>query len=171
MTKPVSRTRLNLSKRNRKPTKVNCSTLISQLMSADISELRNRYRDTFKQDAPPSFGPDLLRRSIAYRLQCQAYGGLSPQTEKLLRTIAQQSEEKPNGPIEVKRKIKAGSELIRTWKGQTYRVVVATEGFRYSGKIYSSLSEIASEITGTNWNGPRFFGLRSKPSGLHANGN
>ena len=63
------------------------------------------------------------------------------------------------------RRIKPGSELVRTWKGKTYRVVVRPDGFAYDGKTYAGLSEIASLIAGTNWNGPRFFGLRSKSQG------
>jgi DUF2924 family protein len=71
---------------------------------------------------------------------------------------------KPSGRLELPRRIKPGSELVRTWKGKSYRVTVMTEGFAYDGKPFASLSEIASKITGTNWNGPRFFGLRPSPS-------
>jgi hypothetical protein len=69
---------------------------------------------------------------------------------------------KPNGRLEIPRRIKPGSELVRTWKGRTYRAVVMEKGFAYEGKTYDSLSEIAGLITGTRWNGPRFFGLRIK---------
>ncbi len=62
------------------------------------------------------------------------------------------------------RRIKPGSELVRTWKGKSYRVMVMADGFAHDGKTFASLSEIASEITGTRWNGPRFFGLRSAPN-------
>jgi hypothetical protein len=68
---------------------------------------------------------------------------------------------KPNGRLELPQRIKPGSELVRTWQGKTYRVVVLAEGFAHGGKTFGSLSEIASAITGTKWNGPRFFGLRS----------
>jgi len=53
---------------------------------------------------------------------------------------------------------------VRTWNRRTYRVMVMERGFAWEGKTFSSLSEIAFEITGTKWNGPRFFGLRSRPS-------
>ena len=69
---------------------------------------------------------------------------------------------KPNGRLELPRRIKPGSELVRTWKRKTYRVMVMADGFAHDGKTFASLSEIASEITGTKWNGPRFFGLRTK---------
>jgi hypothetical protein len=68
---------------------------------------------------------------------------------------------KPQGRLELPRRIKPGSELVRTWKGQSHRVMVLQTGFAYGGETFSSLSEIAFQITGTKWNGPRFFGLRT----------
>jgi Protein of unknown function (DUF2924) len=67
---------------------------------------------------------------------------------------------KPNGRLELPHRIKPGSELVRTWNRRTYRVGVLENGFAHQGQTYQSLSEIACEITGTKWNGPRFFGLR-----------
>lgn len=154
----------------RKARKSDCSRSIDQLMSADVRELRARYSDIFKQQPPSAFGPDLLRRSIAHQIQCKEHGGLSAHAQKLLRAVVKHLQQKPNDPIEIKRRIKVGSELIRTWKGKAYRVVVSEGGYQYGDKVYLSLSEIASEITGTNWNGPRFFGLRSNPSKKSGNG-
>jgi Protein of unknown function (DUF2924) len=77
---------------------------------------------------------------------------------------------KPNGRLELPRRIKPGSELVRTWNRKTYRVMVMAEGFAYDGKAFASLSEIASAITGTRWNGPRFFGLRSSSNREDADG-
>ena len=65
----------------------------------------------------------------------------------------------PLGPLKLPRRIKPGSVLFRSWKGKSHRVMVMADGFAYGGKEFASLSEIASEITGTRWNGPRFFGL------------
>ena len=53
---------------------------------------------------------------------------------------------------------------MRDWKGKSHRVMIMEEGFGYDGRTYSSLSEIARLITGTRWNGPRFFGLRRQGS-------
>jgi hypothetical protein len=69
---------------------------------------------------------------------------------------------KPSSKIALPRRIKPGSVLVREWKGRSRRVMVLADGFAYDGDTYSSLSEIAGLITGTRWNGPRFFGLRSK---------
>ena len=41
-------------------------------------------------------------------------------------------------------------------------VTVLDEGFEFDGRLYSSLTQIAREITGTAWSGPRFFGLKGK---------
>jgi hypothetical protein len=126
-----------------------------------------RYRELFRSEPPQAFGPDLLRRSIAQRIQERAYGGLSNDSSRILRQLIKAARNKPNGKLELPRRIKAGSELVRTWRGTTYRVKVTTEGFSFEGETYMNLSEIACKITGTRWNGPRFFGLRSSttPSG------
>jgi hypothetical protein len=137
---------------------------LDRLPDTPIAELRRRYRELFKAETPKAFGPDLLRRSIAQRIQERAYGGLSAATRRLLDQLVKAAVAKPNGKLDLPRRIKPGSELVRTWKGKTYRVVVTANGFTYDGQTFARLSEIASTITGTRWNGPRFFGLRS-PSG------
>jgi hypothetical protein len=116
----------------------------------------------FRTDPPKAFGPDLLRRSIAYRIQEKAYGGLSRPAQRLLDQMMKAFVAKPNGKIVLPRRIKPGSVLVREWKGKSHRVVVLADGFTYDGKSVANLSEIAGLITGTRWNGPRFFGLRSK---------
>ncbi len=133
---------------------------LDRLAVMPIAQLRIRYCEVFRTDPPKAFGPDLLRRSIAYRIQEKAYGGLSRSTQRLLDQMMKTYAAKPNGKIVLPRRIKPGSELVRTWKRKTYRVMVMADGFAHDGKTFASLSEIASEITGTRWNGPRFFGLR-----------
>ena len=130
------------------------------LPTMPIVQLRARYGVLFRADPPKAFGPDLLRRSIAHRIQEKAYGGLPRQTQRLLDQLVKATIAKPNGRLELPRRIKPGSELVRTWKKKSHRVMVMADGFAYGGKTFASLSEIACEITGTNWNGPRFFGLR-----------
>jgi Protein of unknown function (DUF2924) len=138
---------------------------LERLPKARIADLRNRYRELFRAEPPKAFGPDLLRRSIAHRIQEKTYGGLSREHQRLLDQLARTAQAKPNGRIALPRQIKPGSELVRTWNRKTYRVVVLEKGFGWEGRTYSSLSEIAFGITGTKWNGPRFFGLRSSANG------
>jgi hypothetical protein len=137
-------------------------TELDQLATTPIAGLRIRYRELFRTEPPKAFGPDLLRRSIAQRIQERVYGGLSRSTRQLLGQLIKAYAAKPNGRIELPRRIKPGSVLVREWKKKSYRVTVLAEGFAYEGATYSNLSEIAFLISGTKWNGPRFFGLRSK---------
>src|SRR5215469_5704857 len=134
---------------------------LKQLPKMPIVDLRSRYRELFRTEPPKAFGPDLLRRSIAHRIQERAYGCLSREHQRLLDQLVKAARAKPNGRLELPRRIKPGSELVRTWNHKTYRVMVMEKGFAWEGKTFSSLSEIAFEITGNKWNGPRFFGLRS----------
>jgi hypothetical protein len=143
---------------------------LDRLPTTPIADLRKRYREVFRSEPPKAFGPDLLRRSIAHRIQEKAYGALPAATRRLLDQLVKAAMAKPNGRLELPRRIKPGSELVRTWKGKSYRVMVLANGFAYDGKTFASLSEIASEITGTRWNGPRFFGLRSNSNREDADG-
>jgi hypothetical protein len=135
---------------------------LDRLAGMPIAQLRIRYREVFRSDPPTAFGPDLLRRSIAHRIQEKAYGGLSRSAQRLLDQMMKAFAAKPGGKIVLPRRIKPGSVLVREWKGKSHRVMVLADGFAYDGETYSNLSEIAVLITGTRWNGPRFFGLRSK---------
>jgi hypothetical protein len=133
---------------------------LERLRSMPIVELRALWRAKFKSDPPKAFGPDLLRRSIAYKLQEDIYGGRDRATARLLQQLIAQYTKTP-GKIVLPTRIKPGAILVRQWKGQSHRVTVLEGGFAYQGKSYESLSEIARRITGTRWNGPRFFGLRT----------
>jgi hypothetical protein len=133
---------------------------LNRLPNMPIVDLRSRYRELFRAEPPKAFGPDLLRRSIAHRIQERAYGGLSREHQRLLDQLIRAARGKPNGRLELPQRIKPGSELVRVWNKRAYRVMVLENGFCHQGRTYKSLSEIALEITGTKWNGPRFFGLR-----------
>ena len=145
------------------PTDPAVESELDRLAVMPIAELRLRYREVFRGDSPKAFGPDLLRRSIAHRIQEKAYGGLSRSAQRLLDQMMKAYAAKLNGKIVLPRRIKPGSVLVREWKGKSHRVMVLADGFAYDGETYTNLSEIAVLITGTRWNGPRFFGLRSKP--------
>src|SRR5215472_9876785 len=97
---------------------------LDRLPKTPVVELRERYRELFRTEPPKAFGPDLLRRSIAHTIQERAYGGLLPSTKKLLDQMVRAASIKPNGRLELPQRIKTGSELVRTWKGKTYRVTV-----------------------------------------------
>ena len=134
---------------------------LKQLGSLPIANLRIRYRELFRTDPPLPFGLDLLRRSIAQQAQEETYGGLSREAKKLLVQLVRSMASRKTSRLEVPQRIKPGSELVRVWNDQTHRVTVLDKGFAYQGEIFTSLSEIANRITGTRWNGPKFFGLRA----------
>jgi hypothetical protein len=135
---------------------------LDRLRMMPIAQLRVRYRELFRGDPPKAFGPDLLRRSIAHEIQEKAYGGLSRSAQRQLGQMIKAYAAKPDGKLVLPRRIKPGSVLVREWKGKSHRVMVLADGFAFDGKTFGNLSEIAGLITGTRWNGPRFFGLRSK---------
>jgi hypothetical protein len=121
----------------------------------NVEQLRGCWRETTASDPPAAFSKDLLARAICYRVQEQTVGGLSASTDRLLRSLVKPGAEPP-------RRVKVGSVLIREHQGVVHEVLVVPGGFCWQGKTYDSLSTIAKKITGTSWNGPRFFGLRSK---------
>ena len=115
---------------------------------------------------PPHLPRHLLFAVLVYRLQATS-SATRPATARLLRQIAT-----GGGTLEASRlmdefgrrrtEFKPGTVLMREWNAQAYRVMVVDGGFAWNGKTYDSLSKVAFAITGTNWNGPRFFGLRDK---------
>jgi hypothetical protein len=137
----------------------NVEAELERLSTLRIKELRALWRARFKSDPPPAFGPDLLRRSLAYKVQEKAYGGLDRETARSLANLMAQHDKTP-GKLVLPRRIKPGAVLVRHFKGVTHRVTVTANGYAYQNRPYESLSEIARAITGTRWNGPRFFGLR-----------
>jgi len=135
---------------------------LDRLATMPIAQLRLRYAQLFRSDPPKAFGPDLLRRSIAHEIQAKSYGGLSRSAQRVLDQMMRAYAAKPDGRIVLPRRIKPGSVLVREWKRKSHRVTVLANGFAYDGRTFGNLSEIAVLITGTRWNGPRFFGLRPK---------
>jgi hypothetical protein len=128
---------------------------VNQIRSLGIDALRQRWRMMFGAIPPKGLTKDIIGRMIAYRIQEEAFGGLDRETVKLLDRLA--SGEKAT---ELNRRLKPGTVLIREYNGERHTVTVAAEGFSWRDATYPSLSAIAQAITGTKWNGPRFFGLR-----------
>jgi hypothetical protein len=133
---------------------------IERIRSLGLDPLRTRWRSMFDAMPPMALTKDLLVRMMAYRIQEQAFGGLDRATRKLLDGLAQG---KKSG-TDAKRRLKAGTVLIREYQGERHTVTVVPDGFVWRGATYGSLSTIARAITGTAWGGPRFFGLRSPRS-------
>lgn len=130
------------------------------------AELRCLWREVYRS-VVPEIGPDLLRRGIAYRLQERGQGSLSRSTR---REIERQIKRlgKDDGASVSSPSLKPGTRLVRSWRGRMHQVLVLEDGFEFDGRRYGSLTQIASDITGAHWSGPRFFGLFAKSRGRAA---
>ena len=153
----------------RKATKMSLDDEIAHLRDLDFQGLRARWKSLFRGQPPPHLPRHLLFAVLAYRLQANELGDLDPATARLLKQIATsggspEASRRTNEFVRRRAELKPGTILTREWNAQIHRVMVADEGFAWNGKTYDSLSKVAFAITGTNWNGPRFFGLRDKIS-------
>ena len=147
---------------------------IARLRDLNLKALRVRWRNAFGKPAPEHLTRYLLFRIIAYRLQADRFGDLDAETLKVLKQAAGQED-----PVSAVSKTLArvdqrrfapplGTVLVREWDRQSHRVMVMPDGFTWNGETFDSLSEIAFAITGTKWNGPRFFGLRDRRPQINA---
>jgi len=142
---------------------------IADLDRASMADLQHRWEQLMGTE-PPRYNREFLVRRLAHRLQELACGGLSQaartKMDRLLEEAgydeigAERADRRPaqgRGELPV-----LGTRLIRDWNGERHEVTVVQGGFGFQGRRYRSLSAIAAAITGTHWNGPAFFGLRSK---------
>jgi hypothetical protein len=129
-----------------------------------VEELTAKWRRHLKDKPPDHLPKSVLARLLEYHLQIERHGGLSKKAVAYLNAIELDLREgrKPETPYLASRRLKLGSELVREHSGNHHRVMVMDEGFAWNGKTFTSLSAVARAITGTNWNGNRFFGLTER---------
>ena len=137
-------------------------TRVAALKTLPVLQLKQQWRDLFETEPPP-YNRRFLEHRLAYRIQELAYGGLKPETLKRLRQLA---EELDGGDPSRRRRHHqdrpiAGTRLIREWQGVEHCCTVRDDGFEYQGRPFKSLSAVARAITGTQWNGWTFFGLKN----------
>ena len=142
---------------------------LAELSSMSPAQLRALWRECWRRPAP-TMGPDLLRRGIAWKIQSRVDGVLSAETKRTLELAATRL--RRGEPINSGRSVslKPGTRLVREWRGKIHQIVVLEKGYEHEGSHFTSLTQIASAITGTHWSGPSFFGLqkRSTPKGKAA---
>ena len=107
---------------------------------------------------------DQLFRAMAYRIQADAYGGLSGRLRRELSDLGARFAEDRGFSPGPSLSLKPGSTLAREWGGKRHEVFVVADGFVFNGRSCGSLSQVAFAITGTKWNGPVFFGVKARKS-------
>ena len=131
---------------------IDLDAALAGIVAMNVEQLRDLWRRQRGQEPPAAFSKDLIARALAYQLQVEVFGGPSPRLRRLL--AASGSAGQPA------RQVKIGAVIVREYQGELHQVVVVPDGFCWRGEVFASLSTIARKITGTSWNGPRFFGLR-----------
>lgn len=137
----------------RKKHRQDISAQIAALDSMTLSALRAQWTKLYGP-APAHRAADMVRAILAWRIQADAYGGLSTATTAMLM-----QDDRPSFAAE-----RPGMRLARDYAGRRHEVVITDQGIAYDGAVYASLSAVARRITGQRWNGPRFFGLRRENS-------
>jgi len=146
------------------PRAVALANEIAHLRGLDRDGLRARWRSLTGRTAPAHVPRTLLLQVLAYRVQAAALGDLGLVTARVLDRLAAEgrSGTRADVPVPDRIGIRPGTVLVREWDGTLQRVMVLADGFAWNGTTFQSLSQVARAITGTRWNGPRFFGLRDK---------
>lgn len=125
-----------------------------QVLSADRPTLAQQWESLFKRPPPPNIQIALIRRILSWHAQAHATRRKSSHSIFTLEPVL-----KPSRPAPL---LSPGTRLLREWKGATHEVLVLPhgQGFQYQGATFTSLTKIATTITGTPWSGPAFFGVK-----------
>jgi hypothetical protein len=140
---------------------------VAHLRDLDLKALRQRWQAVTGRAAPSHLPRHLLLAMLAYRIQADAFGDLDAASLQLLKRAASAANDLSAVIDRIdqrKQDLLPGTILTREWNGHPHRVMVVADGFAWQGQTYDSLSSVALAVTGTKWNGPRFFGLRSATS-------
>ena len=139
-------------------------SIVANLEGLDLDGLRRQWHAHLGGEAPAHLPRWLLMKVLACRLQSDAFGDLDKSIRRILCSGKEDGVGAPFAAASLDETreglgLKAGALLVREWKGQLERVMILEEGFAWNGQTFGSLSQIAKAMTGTNWNGHRFFGL------------
>ena len=159
---------------------------IEALRHMTVGRLKQKYGEVFGEASRSNHKQFLFRR-IAWRMQANAWGGLSERARRRALEIADDADLRIRAPrnflkveLDESRTIETrvaptedprlpipGTMLVRRYRGKDIVVRVREDGFEYGGNIHRSLSSAVREATGTPWNGFAFFGLGGKPGRKH----
>ena len=133
---------------------------IKRLEKLNLGQLRSEWTQVLSKSRPKISSAQFLRYLIAWNLQEKAYGGLSDRARRQLKDLAVKYRENPDYCPSLSLRFKPGTVLTRHWNGKRHDAMVLEDSYQYEGRIFGSLSEIATHITGSRWSGPVFFGLK-----------
>jgi hypothetical protein len=134
---------------------------LATLATMSPAQLRAEWRRVYRA-SPPRLTPDLLMRGIAHRPQERRYGGLTSATLRELDRLAAGIARGEVPAVARERQLKPGTRLVRQWAERTHVVLVTDNGYVFEDRRITSLSQIATTISGAHWSGPRFFGLKRR---------
>ena len=146
---PALGRRGNRNGRAQKPGVREVEAAIAGLLDRSTPELRLAWREFYRAGPPPGLSRDLLIRALAYELQQRAHGGASAALRRRLQSLAGASAKGALADPGIL--LKAGTTLVRQWRGRTHTVLVHKDGFEHDGQRYRSLTIIAERITGAHW--------------------
>ena len=142
----------------RRPDLTEVERQIAGLANRTTQDLQVAWRQLHRSGPPLGLSRDLLIRALTNQLQEQSYGGMSRALRRRLQSLSEASA-KATMAVDPGLVLKAGTTLVRQWRGHTHNVLVHNDGFEHEGERYRSLTAIAERITEVHWSGPRFFGL------------
>ena len=128
--------------------------------SLSLIELKEHWSSAWNLSPPARIGRQMLERSLVYKILEQKGYGLTPDQKQRLNKLVTAYKRNLDYFDQGRATLKSGMRLIRNWKGSRHVVTVTVGGFEYQDQSYSSLSQIANDITGSRWNGWVFFGVK-----------
>jgi hypothetical protein len=155
---PVAGQGGNRHERARRPVLSEIEAEIAGLLDRSTPELRLAWLEFRRAGPPLGLSRDLLIRALADELQQRVHRRPSRALRRRLQILAGASD-KATMAVDPGLVLKAGTTLVRQWRGHTHTVLVHNDGFEHKGQRYRSLTAIAERITEAHWSGPRFFGL------------
>jgi len=128
-----------------------------------LKELRREWAQVWCLQPHRYIRREMLEKSLEAKRRQSRGEGLTPEQQKRLDALVAQYRRNPEHFDQVNMSaIKPGTRLVRVWRGKRYNVIIRATGYEFDGKVFKSLSQIASDITGTRWNGWVFFGLKER---------
>ena len=146
---------------------------VTRILAMPQDELEAAWRKNCRGKPPAGLPRSLLSRLLAYRLQADVHGDLSPSVQRFFDRVGKEiaaGNKSPDLQFGDRFRLKPGTVLVREHDGAEHQVMVLAEGFAWNGQVHKSLSAVATAITGTRWNGHRFFGLDSSKTKIVSHG-